>query len=552
MKVTHAHARVGGKRVAQLGPRPGDDVEPARRQPGRDEILGEAQRRERRRRARLEHDGIAGGERRPDLVAGHRERVVERRDRADHADREAEVVARRGSRSRRGCRRAGSPPPAGGPLRRRGAAASRSGPARAGLRESSCCPRARSCARSRRGRRRPARPPASARRSARGPATAWPCARSAAAMAASMSARDPRGTVSTSRPSNGLRTSMTASRAIQLPSISMRAPCPSPGRPACRSGVIVALRLRRGRPRPGAGLLLPVPREPRPAVVERHRAAIRLGLRAASRARRCCARTLLDEPRLAAVRHPARAPSARPSWRPRRSSSARSAARWAAASPCQPKCVTKTPDGCHAAMRSRLRQPQRDVDVRRRRRRQHVRARADADAAGVADVGDAGPRVEEARVMRGVAARVGHLDPGAAERQRLAVDEHAHALGRHHGELAPQPVHVRAVEALRARQQLRRIDQVRRAALVHVHRQVRMAAHERPGGAGMVEVNVRQQQPVQIGRADPGVRERRFQRRRGRSSGPGSTSSTPDGRLDDTRGNRARAAEELQVDDRHH
>ena len=58
---------------------------------------------DRRLLGRLEHDGAAGGERGPDLPGDHRDRVVPRRDRRDHADRlvqhdEALVGARRRDR----------------------------------------------------------------------------------------------------------------------------------------------------------------------------------------------------------------------------------------------------------------------------------------------------------------------------------------------------------------------------------------------------------------------------------------------------------------------
>jgi hypothetical protein len=51
--------------------------------------LGEAERRERRPDRGLQHDGIAGGERRPELPAGHVEGVVPGRDRGHDADRVA-------------------------------------------------------------------------------------------------------------------------------------------------------------------------------------------------------------------------------------------------------------------------------------------------------------------------------------------------------------------------------------------------------------------------------------------------------------------------------
>ncbi len=88
-----ADARVGDEGVAEFLAAAGDDVQPAGRKSRVHQVACEAQRGERRRRAGLQHHGVPARERRPDLVAGHRERVVERRDRPDHADREPEVIA---------------------------------------------------------------------------------------------------------------------------------------------------------------------------------------------------------------------------------------------------------------------------------------------------------------------------------------------------------------------------------------------------------------------------------------------------------------------------
>ena len=49
--------------------------------------LGEQQAGQRRELRRLEHDGVAGRDRRQDLPGGHLQRIVPRRDRPDHADR---------------------------------------------------------------------------------------------------------------------------------------------------------------------------------------------------------------------------------------------------------------------------------------------------------------------------------------------------------------------------------------------------------------------------------------------------------------------------------
>ena len=81
------HALVLDEHVADLRRGPDDHVEPAGREPGLLLELGEQQRRERRLRRRLQHDGAAGGERGRELVRDEVAREVERRDRADDPDR---------------------------------------------------------------------------------------------------------------------------------------------------------------------------------------------------------------------------------------------------------------------------------------------------------------------------------------------------------------------------------------------------------------------------------------------------------------------------------
>ena len=77
----------------------GDDVDDARRQVGLLADLGEQQRGQRRGLGRLEHDGVAAGQRRGDLPRQHQQREVPRDDLAGDAE-------RRGCRSRstRACR----------------------------------------------------------------------------------------------------------------------------------------------------------------------------------------------------------------------------------------------------------------------------------------------------------------------------------------------------------------------------------------------------------------------------------------------------------------
>ena len=75
------------------------------------------------------------------------------------------------------------------------------------------------------------------------------------------------------------------------------------------------------------------------------------------------------------------------------------------------------------------------------------------------------------------------------------------SLLRHRRHLAPEAAHVLlAVEAPGAAQQPRRVDQVGRADLAHVDPQLGEAAREHAGGAGVVEVDVGEQQRPRLAR----------------------------------------------------
>ncbi len=102
VKVIEPGARMLDQGASHAPPGAGHDVENPPRQPGGREMLGEPERRERRRARRLHDDGVAGRERGRDLVGEQVQREVERADR-DHdpnrvADREEEpVLVPRGS-----------------------------------------------------------------------------------------------------------------------------------------------------------------------------------------------------------------------------------------------------------------------------------------------------------------------------------------------------------------------------------------------------------------------------------------------------------------------
>ena len=74
-------------RCMPISPGPGDDVDGAGRQVGLTDDVGEQHRRERGGRGRLEHDRVAGGERRGDLPGQHQEREVPRDDLGGDAER---------------------------------------------------------------------------------------------------------------------------------------------------------------------------------------------------------------------------------------------------------------------------------------------------------------------------------------------------------------------------------------------------------------------------------------------------------------------------------
>ena len=109
--------------------------------------------------------------------------------------------------------------------------------------------------------------------------------------------------------------------------------------------------------------------------------------------------------------------------------------------------------------------------------------------------------------MRRVSGCVRHVKLAARRSEALVACKHGDRLARHGSHLAPQPIHRVAVQPCGARQQLRRIDQVRRARFVDEHAQPRIVAHERARGARMIEMDVRQQQRRHVGHRDAGAFE---------------------------------------------
>src|SRR5207237_8098201 len=79
------------------------------------------------------------------------------------------------------------------------------------------------------------------------------------------------------------------------------------------------------------------------------------------------------------------------------------------------------------------------------------------------------------------------------------------ALGRNGRDFPPKPFHVVAENAHGRLDQFCGIEQVRRAAWMHVNR---CSFRETPGGAGMVEMNVTQKNMAHVFRVRPGLSER--------------------------------------------
>ena len=77
----------------------------------------------------------------------------------------------------------------------------------------------------------------------------------------------------------------------------------------------------------------------------------------------------------------------------------------------------------------------------------------------------------------------------------------------------PQAVHLRAVDPRRAGQQAGRVHQMLRPEAVHVHRAARRGRGHVPGRAGVVEVDVRQQQVPHVAEARAQGRESGFEHR---------------------------------------
>jgi hypothetical protein len=169
-------------------------------------------------------------------------------------------------------------------------------------------------------------------------------------------------------------------------------------------------------------------------------------------------------------------------------------------------------------------EPRLPVYVRRRCDREHVVYPGGALPGRVAHEGCAARLVKIADVVRCVAGRVGHVQAARgrrrSQRERDAVFDCVHPVFGHRQHLAPERIHLVAVEAARTFQQARGVGHVRGACGVDVHVEIGPPLGHRAGGAGVVEVDVREQQGAHVIQGVTARAEARLQPlQRGRRAG---------------------------------
>ena len=76
---------------------------------------------------------------------------------------------------------------------------------------------------------------------------------------------------------------------------------------------------------------------------------------------------------------------------------------------------------------------------------------------------------------------------------------------RHRLQLAPERVELVAVEPTGARLQARRVDEVWRADLGHVHLKLRVLADQNPRRARVVEMDVREEKVTNVSELEPAL-----------------------------------------------
>lgn len=142
--------------------------------------------------------------------------------------------------------------------------------------------------------------------------------------------------------------------------------------------------------------------------------------------------------------------------------------------------------------------PDLQVDIRGRRRRQDEWRIVNANAGRVSDEGYSFRRVKVADVVRCVTGSVRNLKFARTERQRFGAFEDTQIFLRYRQGVAEKFVQRVWPQSRRAREQFARIDHVRRTQLVNINGNARIVAHQRAAGAGMVQMNVREQNGIEL------------------------------------------------------
>jgi len=146
--------------------------------------------------------------------------------------------------------------------------------------------------------------------------------------------------------------------------------------------------------------------------------------------------------------------------------------------------------------------PDAEIDVRRRSSGHDEGISLDAHARRIADEGNAFRLVEVADVVRGVPGRVDDLELAQAESEIFSSLEDAQIFRRNGKSFAEQELQIVGPETLGAGEEFGRVDHVRRAILLYIDGKPWIFADEGACSAGVVQVDVRQKNGVEIAHAD--------------------------------------------------
>ena len=142
--------------------------------------------------------------------------------------------------------------------------------------------------------------------------------------------------------------------------------------------------------------------------------------------------------------------------------------------------------------------PQFDVNIRWRSGGKNERLSFNADASGVADERDAFGRVKIGDVMECVTGSIEHAQFPRTERKRLAAREHMQIFLGDRQKVAEQSTQIVAIQPLSAGEQIRRVGHMIGAARVNINLQMRIFLYKRTAGTGVVQMNVRQENSLQV------------------------------------------------------